>query len=691
MGYLGRRIGKSQNTARGGDGADGNLGGGILDLFEQGYFAREGNINRSPGIAPSGLSATGGVISDYTSGSDVFRAHIFTSSGTLTVTALGDEPAALDYLVVAGGGGGGSKQGGGGGAGGLRSNFPGVPSPLRTSTSITATAGPTSYPIVVGGGGVGGSGDAEKGNSGSNSVLTYPGPNTITSHGGGGGGSGGGSPPYPGLGGVAGGSGGGGAGWGAETGTGGGGNNPPFPVAQGTAGGAGGSNGGGNKRVAGGGGGFTASGTDGAPLLDPNVGAPGGAGISLNITGITTAYAGGGGGGVYGVEESSPTRGLGGSSVGGEGNNEDDALHPYMNAVFSSGSGGGGGGGGPQGGSAAGNGSSGIIVVRYKIGTVDTGSAKASGGAITFYGGKTIHTFTSAGTFTAPSPLNPSPLSVECFIVAGGGGGGSGIGGGGGAGGVVYKPGIPITLGNSYTINVGAGGVGSLIPNSPTLAPQLGTDTTALGLTAKGGGGGGNGQGGDQTGDAGGSSGGTGSTTGSDPAAASQPGTSNPGAPINVGNVGGPGASTTNKGGGGGGAGGAATGEPMPATGTAGVGGLAIQAPPAFRDPAQRSGPTPDPFNGGGLGYPGPGSTFHWFAGGGGGGAYNPGPATGGGGGGGTFSAPFGGAGNGRNESNFGQPAGENSGSGGGGGGYESSGGAGGNGGSGIVLIAYPS
>ena len=42
----------------------------------------------------------------------------------------------------------------------------------------------------------------------------------------------------------------------------------------------------------------------------------------------------------------------------------------------------------------------------------------------------------------------------------------------------------------------------------------------------------------------GGSSGGTGSTTGSDPGAASQPGTSSPGAPINVGNVGGPGSST---------------------------------------------------------------------------------------------------------------------------------------------------
>ena len=42
MGYLGRRIGKSQNTGTAADGADGNLGGGILDLFEQGYFAREG-------------------------------------------------------------------------------------------------------------------------------------------------------------------------------------------------------------------------------------------------------------------------------------------------------------------------------------------------------------------------------------------------------------------------------------------------------------------------------------------------------------------------------------------------------------------------------------------------------------------------------------------------------------------------
>ena len=83
MGYLGRRIGKSQNNSGSGDGVDGNLGGGILDLFAQGYFAREGNINRSPGLNESGMQATGGVIHDYsTTPGDVFRAHIFTASGT---------------------------------------------------------------------------------------------------------------------------------------------------------------------------------------------------------------------------------------------------------------------------------------------------------------------------------------------------------------------------------------------------------------------------------------------------------------------------------------------------------------------------------------------------------------------------------------------------------------------------------
>ena len=48
----------------------------------------------------------------------VYRAHIFTSSGSFNVSAV--EDGDVDYLVVAGGGGGGDGwYGGGGGGGGL--------------------------------------------------------------------------------------------------------------------------------------------------------------------------------------------------------------------------------------------------------------------------------------------------------------------------------------------------------------------------------------------------------------------------------------------------------------------------------------------------------------------------------------------------------------------------------------------
>ena len=82
MGYLGRRIGLSQDKGAPSSpaGADGAVGGGILDLFAHGYFQRQGNIYNAPGAAGTGLTATGGVISDYTDpgAGNVYRAHIFT-------------------------------------------------------------------------------------------------------------------------------------------------------------------------------------------------------------------------------------------------------------------------------------------------------------------------------------------------------------------------------------------------------------------------------------------------------------------------------------------------------------------------------------------------------------------------------------------------------------------------------------
>ena len=53
-------------------GADGAVGGGILDLFANGYFERQGDIYNAPGSShsaqPNGLQASGGVISDYVIG-----------------------------------------------------------------------------------------------------------------------------------------------------------------------------------------------------------------------------------------------------------------------------------------------------------------------------------------------------------------------------------------------------------------------------------------------------------------------------------------------------------------------------------------------------------------------------------------------------------------------------------------------
>ena len=646
--WIGNRFGSVVPIGPGSD-----AGSAIYSLFDQYYASRQDGWYN----IPEGITATGGAISDFATGSDVYRAHVFTSSGTFAVSAIGDFTNAIEYLIVGGGGGGGYE--GGGGAGGMRTNQSGHPlAPHNGNYNVFTDGGPGSngnYPIVIGAGAAAELAPA----TGSDGV-----PSTAfgkTSLGGGGGGN-----YQGGVSGRDGGSGGGGysSGGGDNAGSGG-------PDSQGQDGGHSG---------AGGGGGAGGAGTPG------NAG-KGGLGLRTSIAGpnypIGTPGPAGSGGYVAGGGSGSPPSGggiaagpLGGG--GGKGYNTGYA-NPLSNGI--AGTGGGGGGGWSGGNVTQGAGGSGLVVVKYQIGAI-TATAKATGGSISFHGGKTIHAFTNTGTFTAPTPLNPSGLSVECFVVAGGGGGGAGIGGGGGAGGVVYKPGIPITLVNAYSISIGGGGASNDKPNNSTLIP--GVDTTALGLTAKGGGGGGSGQGGTQAGSTGGSAGGTGSNTGTAPGPATQPGTSNPGAPVNAGNVGGPGASTTNKGGGGGGAGGAATGEPMPSTGTAGIGGLGLQVPPAFRNPASATS----------LGATGPGSgdaAKWWFAGGGGGGAYNPAPATGGPGGG--PGGPYAGAGGGGTTDTFtpAMSALANTGSGGGGGGYNPGGGKGGNGGSGIVLIAYTS
>ena len=140
MGRVNRRIGKSSETAN--VTADGT-GGGVLDAFLQEYFNRSGNVFNAPGAVPdSGITATGGVISDYTDpgSGNVYRAHVFTSTGTLNVTARSNTfPNTIDYLLVAGGGGTGLYAGGGAGG----------------AFVSTLSAGVDTYTITVGGGGEG--------------------------------------------------------------------------------------------------------------------------------------------------------------------------------------------------------------------------------------------------------------------------------------------------------------------------------------------------------------------------------------------------------------------------------------------------------------------------------------------------------------------------------------------------------
>jgi hypothetical protein len=96
-----------------------------------------------------------------------------------------------------------------------------------------------------------------------------------------------------------------------------------------------------------------------------------------------------------------------------------------------------------------------------------------------------ICVFTGSGTFSLDGPAT----TIDVLMVAGGGGGGTDNAGAGGAGGLIFKPDIDIQPGN-YIISIGTGGAGA--PKQGTTA-TAGGDTTAFGLTAKGGGYGNNG------------------------------------------------------------------------------------------------------------------------------------------------------------------------------------------------------
>ena len=288
------------------------------------------------------VTATGGTIT--TSGD--YKIHTFTSSGTFTVSSVGNSAGSttVDYLVAAGGAAGGGGNGGGGpgwyagggGAGGYRESFP---NPATGGFPVSAQA----YPITVGGGGAGGAGT---GGNGSTSTFS-----TITSAGGGGGGAAENVPnDTPGN---SGGSGGGGNAGGA----GGAGNSPPVSPSQGNSGGAGSPQPWNFAVAAGGGGGAGGAGSAGVDdPPSPYYGGPGGPGITSSINGSPVTRGGGGGG-----SSQQPPGGAGGSGGGGAGSGTgSDSPESTAGSANTAG-----GGGGSQ--DIAGkSGGSGVVVIRYK-------------------------------------------------------------------------------------------------------------------------------------------------------------------------------------------------------------------------------------------------------------------------------------------------------------------------------------
>jgi len=640
--------------------ADGHL----LEYFRQTFGAGGGGTNEA---SPIGHSATGGVISDYTSSGIIYRSHTFTSTGTFDVDEVGTLQSDVEVVLIAGGGGGGIDAGGGGGAGAFYPN-----------TSVPISSSPGSYPITIGGGGRGADVPGTAALTGSNTVAFG-----YTVKGGGGGGSAG------------------------ETNTPGGSSADPFGGSGGggrrgsTAGSGGtyGNDGYSGSSPTGGGGGGGAGGA--APSSPKFIGGPG---ISNSIeTGSAIIYAGGGSGG---NEGSNTNRNPAAPGGGGDGGGKDSPLSQIGrggDATAGLGAGGGGGGGNPAP-RAGGNGGSGRVIIRYKLGTIQSPGISpkgATGGAISIYNNKVIHTFLNTATFTTPASFSET---VEYVVVGGGGGGGAeenSTGSGGGGAGAFRTGTTPIGNSQNFTVQIGAGGKGGNIhggasPNS-ALDGIVGT-ASFFGppITAPGGGfgagqinngGGGASGGGGKQGNPGGSANG-----------GSFPGTIGPSPTSGWGHAGGSGISSPPISGGGGGGGAGAAG----VNGTsskAGFGGAGIQIPTTFRDPASSvgaPGPTSNWITGGDN------SGKYWFAGGGGGGASGNSPSAIGKGGAynGTSEIPGGpwsGAGDGVSGSlNAGDNALTNTGSGGGGAGAVAHGATpgdseGGQGGSGIVLIAYPS
>ncbi len=426
--------------------------------------------------------------------SNIYAVESYTYTGsanTADYTRVFPKNTTCDILIV-GGGGGGSAGGGGGGG-------------YVYNTNITLNG---TYSIKTGKGGAGATGSTG-GSQGANSSL-IGGSISYTAYGGGGGGGNGVIAPAHTTGQV-----------GSY-----GGNGHDFTTAQTYTSTQGNRGGRAISNSGGGGGGSGAVGNDGSVFFNNLFsqtgtvyyyrGGQGGIGLSNNITGSDVYYAGGGTAGVNtnrDTDTSPHELVLGGGGIGARAPNENGGNG--TNGL------GGGGGGGDWERTAGTTGGSGIVIIRYLVGTIpSTNLLSTEPTVISPVMTETVRTFThSGGTEAQTTHTITVGQNTVCdiLIVGGGGAGGTYIGGGGGAGGVLYIQNATVPSG-TYNIQIGKGGTGFNGMGNSTTA-QNGSSSKAFGIEVFGGGYGGSGGWGTQgaggigqTGGSGGSSGGGGST-----------------------------------------------------------------------------------------------------------------------------------------------------------------------------------
>jgi hypothetical protein len=423
--------------------------------------------------------------------SNVYAVESYTYSGsanTADYTRVFPKNTVCDILIV-GGGGGGSAGGGGGGG-------------YVYNTNITLNG---TYSIKTGKGGAGATGSTG-GSQGTNSSL-IGGSISYTAYGGGGGAGNGVIAPAHTTGQV-----------GSYGGSG-----HDFTTAQTYTSTQGNRGGRAIYNSGGGGGGSGAVGNDGSVFFNNLYsqtgvvyyyrGGQGGIGLSNNITGSDVYYAGGGTAGVNtnrDTDTSPHELVLGGGGIG--------ARAPNANGGNGTNGLGGGGGGGDWERTAGTTGGSGIVIIRYLLGTIpSTNLLTSEPTVISPVITETVRTFKHSGgteTQTAHTITVGQNTICDILIIGGGGAGGTYIGAGGGAGGVLYIQNATVPSG-TYNIQIGKGGTGFNGMGNSTTA-QNGSSSKAFGIEVFGGGYGGSGGWGaggiGQTGGSGGSSGGGGST-----------------------------------------------------------------------------------------------------------------------------------------------------------------------------------